>query len=274
MSNFIRYLLYRSKDYEIASVDRLANECDAKRIYVHRNHKFYLGDVTDRHFMERVIHLERPDVVVNGIGYNEKRVDQFRHVGSISVVRELLEHNIPIVQLVQSPGLDALGTGNLIANLTFRDQRNAVISLPNCFGFRQKTDSGLAFVINEMMSGRLVVPETFAPTSWAYAEDVASLIWFVIENGISGEVAMPVLGIITLGDLANLLAEILETTFETTDKHIDAFSDSDSIWTAMMMECSFKTENIEKWSPDSSSLKDTIAKTARWYKVNRWAIEL
>jgi dTDP-D-glucose 4,6-dehydratase len=284
MSNFIRYLLYRSKDFEIASVDRLASLTDAKRVYVHRDHKFYLGDVTDGHFMERLLYIEKPDMIINGIGYDEKGCDQFRHAADVTAaVRSLTQYDIPAVQLVQAPELDRLGIGRMIANVTFRKSDNALIQLPNCFGFRQKTDSGLAFLIGELLANRPFKLPCMA-TSWAYAEDVASLIWFVIENGITGEIRMPKLGSIGLKDIITILTEIFETKATIDDKSeeayedIDAFADKDSVWRAMMMEYNRTPEEtakkIEKWVPDSSNLKDAIIKTANWYKANRWAIGL
>ena len=284
MSNFIRYLLYRSRDFEITSVDRLASVGDAKRIYVHKGHKFYLGDVTDKHFMERLLYIEKPDMIVNGIGYDEKRVDQFRHIGTAAVACGLAQYDLPVVQLVQAQELDRLGTGSVIANITFRKQENTLIQLPNCFGFRQKTDSGLAFLIGKLLTGR-PFKLIHTPTSWVYAEDVASLIWFVIENGITGEIRMPELGSIWLEEISEMLAEIFEVKPVVEEKEIeepfeglDPFSDKDSTWTGMVTNCKGTTEEtnkkIGKWVPDSSNLKDAIIKTAKWYKVNKWAIDL
>jgi len=282
MSNFIRYLLYRSRDFEIVSIDRLANIADSKRIYLHKDHRFYLGDITDGHFMERVLYIEKPDVIINGIGYDEKRADQFRHMGAIEVVRDLAQYNVPIIQLVQTLELDRLGTGSVIANITLRKQANTLISLPCCFGFRQKIDSGLAFLIGEMMAGRPVISTT-TMTSWAYAEDIASMIWFIIENRIVDEIRMPNLGSICFDDLIGILTEILEVKPKIDDRcaqifcGLDGFSDKDSVWCAMMTECKMTTEEtnkINKWVPDSTSLKDAIIKTVKWYKANKWALEL
>ena len=282
MSNFIRYLLYRSRDFEVASVDRLSSVADAKRIYVRKDHRFYLGDVTDGHFMERLLYIEKPDVIVNGIGYDEKRSDQFRHIDAMMAVRSLAQYDVPIVQLVHGPELDRIGTGNVIANIIFRNRENALISLPNCFGFRQKADSGLAFLISELLAGRSI-KLAHTPTSWAYAEDVASLIWFVIENGLINEISMPVLGTLCIGEIADILAEIFDVQpmiHNSSDpfEGLDAFSDMDSVWTGMVSgDATGKTTErtigkIGKWVPDSSNLRDAIIKTANWYKANKWAL--
>jgi nucleoside-diphosphate-sugar epimerase len=186
--------------------------------------------------------------------------------------------------LVHDPDLDRLGTGKVTANITLRKQENTLISLPNCFGFRQKTDSGLAFLIGELLAGR-PIKWARSPSSWAYAEDVASLVWFVIENDITSEISMPVLGTICIGEIADILAEIFEVkpvihNSSEPFEGLDAFSDKDSIWIGMAsayMETTGDTTGkttgkIGKWVPDSSNLRDAIIKTARWYKANRWAL--
>lgn len=278
MSNFMRYLLYRSKDYEIASVDRLTRAEDHKRVYIHRNHNFYLGDVTDKEFMTRLISIEKPDVIVNGIGCNDKRSDQFAHIDCVNAVASVLESagGIPVVQLTHGVGQDAFGVGRVIANLTFDKPQNTLIAVHNCFGFRQRPDTGLAYVLWRMLqhASGLTIPDSAVwPSSWTYAEDVASLIWFAIDQNRTGEIHMPTLGRIVADDLGKLLSDTLGVPYGIEERQINAFEHgSDSIWAAMQMSSDGNETSVDGWKPDSVSLKDSLTKTARWYQANKWAL--
>ena len=73
MSNFMRYVSYRSKDFEFVSVDKLTSPENIRFVYRNRNHQFYIGDTSDKYFMDRVIYVEKPDIIVNGIYETDKR---------------------------------------------------------------------------------------------------------------------------------------------------------------------------------------------------------
>lgn len=66
-SNFIRWALrYHKEDYEFVSIDKIALPESMHNIYANRGHKLYIGDICNRHFVDVVFQLERPDFVING----------------------------------------------------------------------------------------------------------------------------------------------------------------------------------------------------------------
>lgn len=65
-SNFIRKALYEKHPYTFASVDKIARKQYLNSVYANKNHQFYIGDITDEHFMECVFELEQPEIVVHG----------------------------------------------------------------------------------------------------------------------------------------------------------------------------------------------------------------
>jgi dTDP-D-glucose 4,6-dehydratase len=260
MSNFIRYMLYHSKDYDFVSIDNLANMSDYKRLYIHKDHKFYLGDITDKYLMDRILFIEKPDMIVNGIGYGKIESEQSKDVKAINVAHSLSHYDIPIIQLIHNLAIDNLGAGLVISNLICWKKYNTTILLPDCFGFRQKPDSGMAFLINEIMAGRPITPSN-TETSWVYAEDVASFIWFIIENNIAGNIKMPSLGKISIDNLVTTLTKILKTS-----DNLDEISQNE------IPKVLGLPENIKDWLPDSVNLLESIKKTARWFNSNRWAL--
>jgi len=69
-SNFVRQILkfnppsVKAK-YEVVGVDKCTLPKVLNTIYTNRGHKFHIGDVTDRHFMNIIFELERPDIVIH-----------------------------------------------------------------------------------------------------------------------------------------------------------------------------------------------------------------
>ncbi len=55
MSNMMRYMLYRTKDFEFVSLDSLASVSDHCRVYTHRKHSFHIGDAGDPELLERIM---------------------------------------------------------------------------------------------------------------------------------------------------------------------------------------------------------------------------
>ena len=67
MSNFLRYILYRSKEYFFVSIDKFLTE-NYHMIYLHRQHNFYVGDACDKDFLKKIINMEKPDSIIIGTG--------------------------------------------------------------------------------------------------------------------------------------------------------------------------------------------------------------
>ena len=66
-SNFIRRTLFKNSDkYSFASIDACKSSNVLNNIYVNKGHRLYIGNICDRHFVNTVFELERPDIVING----------------------------------------------------------------------------------------------------------------------------------------------------------------------------------------------------------------
>lgn len=86
-SNFIRYVRKNHSNYEIVSIDAIKDQKLLNTIYANRGHTFYMGDITDNHFVENVMAIERPDIVIHGAA--ESFVDK-----SISAPQEFIKSNV------------------------------------------------------------------------------------------------------------------------------------------------------------------------------------
>jgi len=65
-SNFIRQSVKENQPYDIISIDKVTKPENLHNIYANRSHKFYLGDISDKHFVETIFKLEQPDVIIHG----------------------------------------------------------------------------------------------------------------------------------------------------------------------------------------------------------------
>jgi dTDP-glucose 4,6-dehydratase len=92
-SNFIRLATRDTSDYVFVSVDKIATTHSLHNIYINRDHKFYIGDVADKHFINILFELERPDIVIQGAA--ESNVDD-----SISSASPFIMSNVLGTQVI------------------------------------------------------------------------------------------------------------------------------------------------------------------------------
>lgn len=72
-ANFIRHLIYNKNKYDIVSIDKISSPYSLHNVYANKGHTFYVGDISDAHFIDIIFQLEKPDIVINGAA--ESRVD-------------------------------------------------------------------------------------------------------------------------------------------------------------------------------------------------------
>ena len=68
--NCIRRMFYTKQPYEIVSVDRVRSSNVMQNVYLNKDHKFYIADVTDAHTINIIFETAfkdgPPDVVIHG----------------------------------------------------------------------------------------------------------------------------------------------------------------------------------------------------------------
>lgn len=66
-TNFLRLVVTKNKeDYNWVSIDKLVPKHSLKNIYANRSHDFYIGDVADAHFIDKIFEIKKPDIVIHG----------------------------------------------------------------------------------------------------------------------------------------------------------------------------------------------------------------
>lgn len=261
MSNFLRYVIYRTKDFQIISVDKLEYE-NYNELYKHKLHRFYLGDLEDKTFVNKLISLEKPDYIINSISYDEE--DKKLRIDYLNIFNNLFNTNIPLIQIIPSNGLDKFGLWSFLKkdNYITRHYNGAILELCNCFGLRQKYNNNIKSrvvnIIKDVIEGNEVkVSSNLSP--WIFSEDIGSLLWYLVETKLSGYFKMPALGHISLKEIAQITLDKLDK--DNNIKEIE-----------ISLDLNYQYNNIDNWIPDSISLRKSIEKTISWYDVNRWAI--
>lgn len=95
-SNFMRLAQIAQRDkheYTFVGVDKITRTKAIKNIYEHRNQKFYLADVSDKHAIDRIFRLEKPKIVIHGAA--ESHVDD-----SISDAHPFIKSNVLGTQVI------------------------------------------------------------------------------------------------------------------------------------------------------------------------------
>jgi len=265
MSNFLRYVFYRSKEFKIVSVDYFENPKSYPKLYKHNLHTFYLGNLCDKDFLSKLIELEKPDFILNSISCDEL-YDKIR-VDFLQIFKNLYELQIPMMQLIPSEKLDILNLWGFLrkdnqVSETFINNGGLTLEIPNCFGMRQQYNKNIEcrfvnVIKNIIDDNDIVASSKLVP--WVFSEDVASFIWFLIEKRMSGFVQMPQLGYKSMCDMAKIAMETLGKK-------------SNIITIPCFLDDEYSGNSIEEWIPDSISLEKSVIKTVKWFDVNRWAL--
>ena len=215
MANYIRYVLYRSKDYRFVSVDNLDNLDDSKRIYYNKLNRFYIGNCNDALFMSKITHLEKPEAVVST---KDNRI-----------------------------------------YLDIAANTHVTIGMPNVFGMRQK--DGFPDIIRQYLYNDKIQASNMR-VPWAYAEDVASYLWYIIHNldgtdNVNLHYNMPPTGYATEVEFARNVFKVFgeNKDIEICKKELIL----DYKWTKTDW-----VQDIDFWS--------AVTKTIKWYKANKWAL--
>jgi len=273
MSNMMRYMLYRTKDYEFASIDPLRNKEDQRNIYMHKRHSFHVGDVGNPELLDRVVRIENPDIVVIGTGtpqpiYSNGAAVEDIVLPTASVCDLSKIYGFRVVRLVPDVDITDMGSRSLwnhVETMVF-DVRGTVLRMPVCFGRRGRGlfEQALCTILSgHACSGwKLDTRKRW----YAYAEDVASMLWFIMENPtvripgpppIPNIVRMPALGCANTADMIAMAHPVLGWGQPFTY----------NIYMG-------KEEPIlPGWMPDSKDLIDAVLKTAKWYTMNKWIFD-
>jgi dTDP-glucose 4,6-dehydratase len=290
LSNFIRRAIYHKLDYNFISIDRVKKKKAIDNVYTNKNHKFYIGDVTDPHFINVIFEIERPDIVIHGAAETNKAsdtivypnvigtniianaclkwgVERLIYISDIGVYGSLETESEPI-WTEQSP-LNPKNTyaaskasGELLIMASGVDHN--IVRLGNTFGPRQDVEKFIPTVIKHVLNNEKV-PIYAHGTSirdWMHVFDTCSAIISIL-NGPSNETYN-----ISCNELSSV--EIFQLVCNTMNKGHDLAHFVDGPKQDFRRSASIKKLTDTLGWKQEYKVKDGIIICVEWFLQNQW----
>lgn len=219
-SNFIRYVTAFHPEYRWIGVDKLVKDFNIDNMFEAPNYKFYLADISDKHAMERIFHIEKPDVVIGGAAESfvdnsitdimpflqsnvigtqvlinaclKFGVEKYIHISTDEVYgQQLKQSDTPWTEKAplapRNPYAASKASAELIVKsahethgLQFQMTRSC-----NVFGPRQKFDNLIPMVINKMMNNQPVTIHGNGSNfrQYIFVQDKINAIMKIMQDG-------------------------------------------------------------------------------------------
>lgn len=224
-SNFIRKIIDKYPQYKFIGIDKAVKEYSLSNMFNHNRYNFYLGDIADSHFLDRVFKLEKPNIIINFAAESfvdaaEKDVLPFIH-SNVLGIQTLLNASIKykIDNFIHISTDEVYGSKNnindtpwietdqilpknlyssskgcseliLLANHYTHKFNYNITRSANVFGPRQKKDNLIPMIITSLMNNKPITIHGKGNNfrQYVYVDDKISAIMKIVENGIKNEV--------------------------------------------------------------------------------------
>lgn len=303
-SNFIIYALQET-DWDLISVDKLTYAGSLLNIshnadVFNKRHKFYLGDICDHHFVNKVFEIERPDIVIHGAA--ESSVDKSIEssysfistnvMGTHSMLEAALKIHMPKLFINfdtdESYGQIMHGSFTEDSSLNPRNPYSAskaaqgllgqsyhiTHNLPiittrccNVFGPRQKIEKLIPRVITNIIKGREI--PVFGKGNnireWIYTKDVFYAVKCIMENG-------------KIGEIYNISSGVEKTNISLVNFICDNMGNRRDLIKFVKdrkghdFRYSINSDKLKLLGWDTKyDIDNAILHTINWYKYNLWS---
>lgn len=304
-SNFMNKILAEnSNKYQFIGVDKLVNNYNYANVNKHLNYKFYLGDISDEHFVKSLFKIEQPDIVINGAA--ESFVD-----ASIFNAKPFIRSNVLGTQVLCDAAVEygierfiQISTDEVYGHLKFEDKPWTEVSSPvprnpysvskyaselvvyaanqthglpynitrscNIFGPRQPNRNLIPVAINSIIKNKIIPIHSNGSQkrSWDFVDNKCDAIMFILKNAPLNEIYNLGPGV----ELSNI--EIVSMICNCFDKGHD------------LIKTGFERKGIDnRYAVDTSKLYslgykpnysfgDSLRNTLQWYKNNPEYLDL
>lgn len=305
VGNFVRKSIFEKKPYEFISVDKVTKSSVLNNIYSNKNHTFYIGDVSDQHFIDVLFEYERPDIVIHGcaethvddsLKYPNKfiqsnvlgtqvlvnasikwGVSKFIYLSSDEVYGQLENDKLPA--WTESSPLNPRNpysasklSGEFIvraASSTF-GLNYCITRSSNNYGPRQTSEKLIPKVIKCLLEGKKipVYGQGLQMRDWLYVNDNCEAIMNVMENGKNGEIY----NISANQEFSNI--EIVHKICKIMNKKLEDSVEYVADRPGHDFRYSIDSSKIKElgWKPQVK-FNDGINACVNWYLNNQWFLQ-
>lgn len=224
-SNFVRKVVPNYPEYRFVGVDKAVFPYNLENSYKHHNYTFYLADISDKHTMNRIFDIEKPDFVIGGAAESFvdaaiTNIDPFLHtniIGTQSVIDCCLSHNVERYihistdevygQKMQIDGEGWKERDNLLSRNPYACSKSAaelivlaahhthglqynITRSCNVYGPRQKRENLIPMIINNLMDKRAITIHGNGLNfrQYIYVDDKIDAIMKILQCGKVNEV--------------------------------------------------------------------------------------
>jgi dTDP-glucose 4,6-dehydratase len=292
-SNFIRKALFNKSNYNFVTIDVCKGNNVLNNIYANKGHKFYIGDITDKHFLNVVFELERPDIVIHGAVHADNNTEELiksNILGTQLVIEACKKWSVERIiylstEQVYQSSLESLKlTENslvlpkniyAISKLTSEFlikasglNYNITRSCSN-YGPRQQKEYLIPTIINNIISNKEVILKNKGEelNEWIHVEDNCSGIMTVLEKGLPNETY----NISCNYEFSQL--EVFQEICNNLEKghHLIKFVEDGS--TSSLYSLHNNKLKELGWKPNYK-FRNGLSHTINWYQKNPWFLKI
>jgi len=302
MSNFIRKAIYENHPFNIVSIDNVEKTSVMNNIYSNKNHQFYIGDVSNHHFLNIIFELEKPDIVIHGAAETSdsvslKNTDKFinSNILATQVMLDMcIKHNVEKIVFTSTDKVygpitegsskeeapinpyNLYSASKAAAELLLSAASKSygikynIVRSSNNYGPRQIGSKFIPLVIKNISnnSSTKIYQGGQQSREWLHVQDNCSAILDIINKGQDNEIYNissnhEFSTIEVFNEIANILGK---------GHNLIEFDNNAEYHAMRYSSDSRKIRNLG-WKP-SFKFKDGLRHTISWYINNSWYLKL
>ncbi len=304
-SNFIRKALFNKSQFKFVTIDGFKNKHCANNLYINRNLQFYLGDVSDRHFIDTVFSIEKPkyiihlaaesfvdDAINNATNFIQSnvvgtqvlvdvavkyQVEQFIYCSTDEVYGQLTDiHASSWTEesclAPRNPYSASKAAGEMIVKaahythgLNYKITRSC-----NNFGPRQPSRNLIPKIVKHILTNQPVpiYGQGKQCREWIHVDDFCSALLLILEKA-------------SVNEIYNVSSGYEFSNLEMFHRICDIMEDGFQLLSFVKerpghdFRYSIDASKLKKldWKP-SLKFKDALIRTVNWYVNNKWFLEI
>ena len=302
MSNFIRKSLYEGFPYSVVSIDNVEKTSILNNIYSNKNHQFYIGDVTNSHFLNIIFELEKPDIVLhasaetpNSQSLNNStkfinsnilstqniidlcikyKIDRLIYTSTDKIYGSLPDGSASEEDMPKPENLYAASklSAEMLIEAAHRNYGLSynIMRSSNIYGPRQTANKLIPLIIKNILNNQItkIVNQGKQLREWTHVQDNCSAILDILNKGEYNKIY----NISSNHEFSTI--EIFNEVANLMEKghNLISFEDDNSYHALRYSSNSNKIRNIG-WKP-SFKFRDGLKHTVSWYLNNQWFLKL
>ena len=293
--NFLRQAVYSKQPYHLISLDRVSNNT-INSMYWNKNHVFHIADVTDRHIIDTIFQLEKPEIVIHGAESNNSSSEEHIHaniLGTQNIIEICNKHNIQKLiyisnnkvygQLSSESEESWLETSQLnprsvyaITKVTSEllvknsNIKYNIIRSSNNYGPRQSINKLIPKIIKCILDERPIpiYDQGLQVRDWVHVYDNCSAIFTVLQNGKDNEIY----NVSSNQEFSNIEMAMHVCNIMGKGHNLISYVPNLNNYSDFRRATNATKLKSLGWKPNIK-FKEGITETIYWYLNNRWYLK-